>query len=183
MQGFTPAFAYFLIVFGAGFLLGTIRVLLLLPVLGERAAELLEMPFMLIVIVLAARWIDRRFLAGVDDRGRIVVGLLAFGLVALVIAGVLSYAASSSPDGLDSATQRGCETVEVNGAEQLRGNCIAQHAGDHAMASSPLADYSVSGLGDNSGGVAGVIGVVVTVLVAGGLFWLLARGRRSGAGN
>ncbi|MFO0721007.1 MAG: hypothetical protein U0319_09760 [Nitrospira sp.] len=81
MQGFTPAFAYFLIVFGAGFLLGTIRVLLLLPVLGERAAELLEMPFMLIVIVLAARWIDRRFLAGVDDRGRIVVGLLAFGLV------------------------------------------------------------------------------------------------------
>ncbi len=109
--------------------------------------------------------------------------LLAFGLVALVIAGVLSYAASSSPDGLDSATQRGCETVEVNGAEQLRGNCIAQHAGDHAMASSPLADYSVSGLGDNSGGVAGVIGVVITVLVAGGLFWLLARGRRSGAGN
>ena len=100
-----------------------------------------------------------------------------------MIAGVLSYAASSSPDGLDSATQRGCETVEVNGAEQLRGNCIAQHAGDHAMASSPLADYSVSGLGDNSGGVAGVIGVVVTVLVAGGLFWLLARGRRSGAGN
>lgn len=109
--------------------------------------------------------------------------LLAFGLVALVIAGALSYAASSSPDGLDSATQRGCETVEVNGAEQLRGNCIAQHAGDHAMASSPLADYSVSGLGDNSGGVAGVIGVVVTVLVAGGLFWLLARSRRTGAGS
>ena len=48
MQGLTLALAYFLIVFGAGFLLGTIRVLLLLPVLGERAAELLEMPFMLI---------------------------------------------------------------------------------------------------------------------------------------
>lgn len=36
---------------------------------------------MLIVIVLAARWIDRRFMTGVDDRGRIVVGLLATGLV------------------------------------------------------------------------------------------------------
>ena len=81
MQGLTPALAYFLIVFGAGFLLGTIRVLLILPVLGERVAELLEMPFMLIFIVLAARWIDRRFLMGVDDRGRIRVGVLATGLV------------------------------------------------------------------------------------------------------
>ena len=81
MQGLTLALAYFLIVFGAGFLLGTIRVLFLLPVLGERAAELLEMPFMLIVTVLAARWIDRRFLTGVDDRGRIRVGVLATGLV------------------------------------------------------------------------------------------------------
>lgn len=65
---------FFLIVFGAGFLLGTIRVQLLLPVLGEQAAELLEMPFMLIDMVLAARWIDRWFLSSVDDRGRIVVG-------------------------------------------------------------------------------------------------------------
>ena len=81
MQGLTPALAYFLIVFGAGFLLGTIRVLLILPILGERAAELLEMPFMLIFIVLVAHWIDRRFLMGVDDRGRIGVGVLATGLV------------------------------------------------------------------------------------------------------
>lgn len=102
--------------------------------------------------------------------------LLSFGMVALVIAGVLSYAASSSPDGLDSATMRGCETVEIDGGEALRGNCIAQHADDHVLASSPLADYSVSGLG-NSGGIAGVIGVGVTVLVAVGLFWLLARSR------
>ncbi len=81
MQRLTPALAYFLIVFGAGFLLGTIRVLLILPILGERAAELLEMPFMLIFIVLVAHWIDRRFLMGVDDRGRIGVGVLATGLV------------------------------------------------------------------------------------------------------
>lgn len=124
--------------------------------------------------------------AGVPGTGgswvRRHIFLLAFGLAAVVIAGVLSYAASSSPDGLDSATMRGCETVEVAGAEQLHGTCIAQHADDHVLASSPLADYSVSGLG-NSGGIAGVIGVVVTVLVAGGLFWLLARGRRDGAGH
>ncbi|MCH5644328.1 PDGLE domain-containing protein [Gordonia sp. ABSL49_1] len=98
--------------------------------------------------------------------------LIGFGAVALLVAGVISYFASSSPDGLDSATQRGCETVMVDGVEQLKGNCIAQHATDHAMASSPLADYSVKGIGD-SNGLAGIIGVLVTLAVAGGLFWLI----------
>ena len=54
------ALVYFLIVFGAGFVLGIIRVLFALPLLGEGAAELLEMPLMLTVIVLAARWITKR---------------------------------------------------------------------------------------------------------------------------
>lgn len=106
--------------------------------------------------------------------------LIGFAVVALLVAGVISYFASSAPDGLDSATQRGCKTVVVNGAEQLRGDCIAQHATDHAMASSPLAEYSVRGLGD-SNGIAGVIGVLVTLALAGGVFWLIARSRRSRA--
>ena len=42
------------------------------------------------------------------------------------------------------------------------------------MAASPLADYAVGG-GEGTVGVAGVIGVVVTLAVAGGLFWLLRR--------
>ena len=48
------------------------------------------------------------------------------------------------------------------------------------MASSPLAEYSVRGLGD-SNGLAGVIGVLVTLALAGGVFWLIARSRRSRA--
>lgn len=104
--------------------------------------------------------------------------LIAFGVVALIIAGIVSYVASSSPDGLDSATQQGCQTVEVNGSEELTGTCIAQHATDHAMASSPLADYSFRGI-EYTNGIAGVIGVLVTLATAGGLFWLIAR-RRSG---
>lgn len=59
MNAFKPAVAYFLLVFGAGFVLGTVRVLLILPLVGERAAELLEMPLMLTVIVFAARWMNR----------------------------------------------------------------------------------------------------------------------------
>ena len=42
--------AYFALVFGAGFVMGAIRVPLLVPRLGERVAELIEMPFMCIVI-------------------------------------------------------------------------------------------------------------------------------------
>ena len=79
---------------------------------------------------------------------------VGFVLVTLIIAGGVSYFASSSPDGLDSATLQGCEVVETNGAEELTGSCIAQHATDHAMAGSPLADYSIFG-GEGTGGLAG----------------------------
>lgn len=98
-----------------------------------------------------------------------------FALVALICAGVLSYFADSAPDGLDSATRKGCEEV----AGQLTGDCIAQNAGDHHMADSPLANYAVGG--DNRfTGVAGVLGVLATAAIAGGLFWLLRR-RPSGS--
>ena len=52
---------YFALVFGVGFLLGTVRVLALVPRFGERWAELAEMPLMLIAIVVSARFVVRRF--------------------------------------------------------------------------------------------------------------------------
>ncbi|MBY0288023.1 MAG: PDGLE domain-containing protein [Mycobacteriaceae bacterium] len=107
---------------------------------------------------------------------------LAFAAATLLIAGVVSYFASSSPDGLDSATLRGCQVVETAGGEELTGDCIAQHADEHALATSPLADYSIGGQ-DGTGGIAGIIGVVVTVIVAGSAFWLIAHGRRAGESN
>ena len=51
---------YFALVFGAGFVLGPIRVLWVVPRFGERTAELMEMPIMFVVIVLAAQWTCRR---------------------------------------------------------------------------------------------------------------------------
>lgn len=98
----------------------------------------------------------------------------AFAVVALVIAGALSYLADSDPDGLDSATLDGCEVVETDAGEQLTGECIAQNARDHHLADGPLADYAVDG-DDRFTGVAGVLGVLATAVVAGGLFWLLRR--------
>ncbi|CAA9449738.1 MAG: Core component NikM of nickel ECF transporter / Additional substrate-specific component NikN of nickel ECF transporter [uncultured Pseudonocardia sp.] len=101
---------------------------------------------------------------------------LGFLLVALAIAGGLSYLASSAPDGLDSVTRAGC-TLGAD-SEPTGGECIAQNAREHGLAGSPLADYAVGGA-EGSVGLAGVLGVIVTLAVAGGLFWLLrSRPRR-----
>ena len=54
------AILYVAIVFGAGFVLGTVRVLMLERRLGETLATLCEAPFLLIVMVLAARWLPAR---------------------------------------------------------------------------------------------------------------------------
>ena len=104
---------------------------------------------------------------------------VGFLLVVLAVAGGLSYLANSNPDGRDTVTLQGCQAVETPAGEELRGECIAQNATDHATAGSPLADYSLFG-GDDTVGAAGIIGVLVTLAVAGGLFWLL---RRRGSGT
>ena len=77
------ALVYFLIVFGIGFLLGPIRILFVVPRLGERLAELLEAPLMLVVIILSANWIVRKFQLPVQLVYRLGAGVLAFilGLV------------------------------------------------------------------------------------------------------
>jgi cobalt/nickel transport protein len=102
-----------------------------------------------------------------------------FLVIALLVAGGLSYFASSDPDGLDSVTLSGCDVVETDAGEQLEGTCIAQNVTDSAAAGSPLADYAIGGA-EGTVGLAGVLGVIVTLAVAGGLFWLL---RRRSAGD
>lgn len=76
-----PTLAYFAIVFGAGFVLGVLRVLVLVPLLDTRAAELLELPLMILVIVLAAHWTTRRFAGIVRPSGWLGVGFMALVLV------------------------------------------------------------------------------------------------------
>jgi cobalt/nickel transport protein len=105
---------------------------------------------------------------------------IVFAAVILVVAGGVSYLASASPDGLDSATLQGCDIVEVDAAEQLIGSCIAQHATDHPLASSPLADYAVMG-NAATGGVAGMLGAAVVLAIAFVAFRLIAPSRQSGS--
>ncbi|CAM5576603.1 Cobalt ABC transporter permease OS=Streptomyces tendae OX=1932 GN=GUR47_27515 PE=4 SV=1 [Streptomyces tendae] len=87
------------------------------------------------------------------------------GLVAsLVLAGFVSFYASAAPDGLEKvASDKG----------------IDEKAEEHAAADSPLADYGVKDITDArvSGGLAGVIGVGVTVVAGSAVFWTVRRRR------
>lgn len=93
-----------------------------------------------------------------STRALVIVGLL----VSLVIAGGISFYASGNPDGLEFVAER---VGFLDTAE------------DSAAASGPLADYGVSGVEDSrlSGGLAGVIGVAATGLIAFTLMWLVRR--------
>lgn len=99
-----PSLAYAAMVFGVGFVLGATRVTLVVPRIGMRWAELLEMPFMLVACFLAARFVVRAF--GPFGRPqRLAVGLLALAWLLLAEAGLVlaqgmtmaEYAASRDP--------------------------------------------------------------------------------------
>lgn len=79
MQRLRAAGLYFLLVFSAGFMLGTVRVLFIVPAVGERAAELLEMPLMVAVVAVAARFIVRKFAGSIHGTAQwLHVGAFAF---------------------------------------------------------------------------------------------------------
>jgi len=88
--------------------------------------------------------------------------LIAGFVLSLVLAGVVSNFASSSPDGLEKV------------AEDIG---FLDSAKDHTYADGPLADYGVKGIENErlSTGAAGVIGVIATAGVSTGLFLLLRR--------
>ncbi|WP_206515996.1 PDGLE domain-containing protein [Nocardioides pantholopis] len=83
-------------------------------------------------------------------------------VVALLVAGVASYYASAHPDGLEHVAEK---TGFIDTAEES------------PVADSPLADYQTTGVDDArvSGGLAGVLGVLLVLVLAGGLAWLVRR--------
>jgi len=89
--------------------------------------------------------------------------LVVTGLaVSLVLAGGVSYYASSQPDGL----------------EKVAGDIgFLDSAKESAVEEGPLAGYGVAGVENEriSGGLAGVIGVASTAAVSFGLFYALRR--------
>lgn len=95
----------------------------------------------------------------VSTRTLVVVGLL----VSLLLAGVVSGWASSHPDGLEHV------------ASQVGFGDTAQES---PTAASPMAEYETRGVEGRLGGaLAGVVGVVLTAVLMGGLLLLLRRRR------
>ena len=89
-------------------------------------------------------------------------------LVTLLVAGVGSYYASAHPDGL----------------EYVAGRTGFLDAADESPTSdSPFADYGTKGVDDArlGGGIAGVVGVLLVLVIAGGLAWAVRR--RTPAGS
>jgi hypothetical protein len=72
---------YFVVVFAAGFVLGTLRVLALAPALGDLAAVALELPFMLPIAWLTCRWLLHRLAVPATIPARAAMGALAFTLL------------------------------------------------------------------------------------------------------
>ncbi|WP_214414971.1 energy-coupling factor ABC transporter permease [Sphaerisporangium fuscum] len=91
--------------------------------------------------------------------------LIGGALVAVLLAGFVSFYASSSPDGLEKVA--GDKGLDVNEK-------------GHAMNGSPLADYGVKGIGNErlAVGVAGVAGVGITVVAGGAIFYAVRRRNR-----
>ena len=75
---------YFTLVFGAGFVLGTIRTLWVVPRVGARAAELMETPIMLVVTIVVAGWVVRHL--AVPPALSIRLGMGGIALVLLLLA-------------------------------------------------------------------------------------------------
>jgi len=88
--------------------------------------------------------------------------LISGFIASLFLAGVVSFYASSNPDGLEKV------------AEDIR---FIETAEDHTYAEGALADYGVKGVENPrlSTGLAGVIGVVATGVVSTGIFMLVRR--------
>ena len=62
-------------------MLGALRILLLAPRIGARAAELAETPVMIAISWFAARWVVRRLDVPLAARPRLGMGLLALALM------------------------------------------------------------------------------------------------------
>jgi cobalt/nickel transport protein len=94
----------------------------------------------------------------ISNRKFIVMGVL----VSALLAGGASFYASSNPDGLEKV------------AEDIG---FIDTAKDNANSDTTLADYGVKGIENErlSVGVSGLIGVVATGAISGGLFLLLRR--------
>jgi hypothetical protein len=93
--------ASFAAVFAAGFVLGTLRVLVVEPRLGTLPATLLELPVMLTISWVVCGWALRRWAVPPPTRDRLVMGLTAFVLLigAETLLGIVGFGRTLAEQG------------------------------------------------------------------------------------
>lgn len=74
-------FVYFALVFAVGFVLGTIRVLVLAQRVGELGAVVIEIPIMLLASWMICCWLIRHLQVSRDLSARITMGVAAFAFL------------------------------------------------------------------------------------------------------
>jgi hypothetical protein len=116
-RAFTAATVYFLALFALGFVLGTIRVLLVAPQIGVLGATLLEVPLMLAAAFVLCRWAVGRWQVSPAPSARGAMGLWFLVLLLLfeTLVGVTlfgrtlaaTWAGLATPAGLIGLTAQG----------------------------------------------------------------------------
>lgn len=84
LQVLKAGLAYFALVFGVGFVLGAIRTTWVAPRIGARRAELMEMPIMVAVTVVTAKWTILHL--AIPDISSARLGMGCFGLILMIAA-------------------------------------------------------------------------------------------------
>jgi hypothetical protein len=96
MSALKAGAVYFLIVFAVAFVLGTLRVLLIIPMIGETWAVMLEAPVILVVSWVVCGWVITRLSVPARMALRILMGCFAFVLlmIAELLVSVLGFGRS-----------------------------------------------------------------------------------------
>ena len=76
-------FIYFALAYTAGFVLGVLRVFVILPHLAPSLAVLIELPVILTICWFAAKWTVIKFAVPAVAADRLVMGVVAFALLIL----------------------------------------------------------------------------------------------------
>lgn len=80
-RGAAAGAAYFAVMFGIGFVLGTVRVMLVAPLVGEWTATFAELPIMLAISWVISAWLIVRMRVPRALGPRLVMGVIAFSLL------------------------------------------------------------------------------------------------------
>jgi hypothetical protein len=82
---------YFGLVFGVGFVLGTVRTMWVVPRVGTTMAELVEIPIMLVVTVVTARLLVLRLAMPSTPSARLGMGCIALALLLVAEFGLVLW--------------------------------------------------------------------------------------------